>query len=166
MQDIWQAIAQDFSDIPSPAALAQAAVRLGLAVLVGAVLGYERARSGKSAGMRTHMIVAAGAALFVLIPQSAGMELADLSRVIQGIVTGIGFIGGGTILKQSERQEIHGLTTAAGLWLTAALGMAAGMGREGTVLLGTALAFFILSVLQRFEPPARDEDEHQGAKQN
>lgn len=156
MQDIWQAIVQDFSDLPSLPLLVQGLVRLSLAALVGAVLGYERGRSGKSAGLRTHMLVSTGAAMFVLISQGAGMSVGDLSRVIQGIATGIGFIGGGTILKQAQRQEIYGLTTAAGLWLTAALGVAAGMGREASAILGTLLAFFILSVLHRIEPEPRE----------
>ena len=95
------------------------------------------------------MLVALGSALFVLIPQQAAMALEDLSRVIQGIVTGVGFLGAGAILKQAEQQEVKGLTTAAGLWLTAAVGIAAGMGREASAVLGTFLAWFILSVLQR-----------------
>src|SRR4051794_25746863 len=96
-----------------------------LAAMLGGVLGVERERSGKSTGLRTHMIVALGAAMFALVPQQAGMTLADMSRVIQGIVAGIGFIGAGAILKHSEANEVYGLTTAAGLWLTAAIGMAA-----------------------------------------
>jgi putative Mg2+ transporter-C (MgtC) family protein len=148
--------------LPDLSAIVRMLVRLSLAALMGGLLGYERSRSGKSAGLRTHMLVAVGAALFVLIPQSAGMPLADMSRVIQGIVAGIGFIGGGTILKQSEKQQVHGLTTAAGLWLTAALGIAAGMGREASAILGTVLAFFILYVLGHLERYAELSDNHGG----
>jgi putative Mg2+ transporter-C (MgtC) family protein len=83
-----------------------------------------------------------------LIPQQMGDAPADLSRVIQGLVSGIGFIGAGAILKQGKRQ-VQGMTTAAGLWLTAAVGMAAGLGREASAILGTFLALFILSVLPR-----------------
>jgi putative Mg2+ transporter-C (MgtC) family protein len=145
----WEAVIEDFSDLPDVSQVIRLGVRLILAALLGGVLGFERERSGKAAGLRTHMLVALGAALFVLIPQQAGMAMADLSRVIQGVVTGIGFIGAGAILKQAEQQQVKGLTTAAGLWLTAAVGIAAGIGREASAVLGTFLALFILSALQR-----------------
>ena len=77
------------------------------------------------------------------------MPLADLSRVLQGVITGIGFLGAGTILKHEREEQIEGLTTAAGLWLTAAVGTAAGMGREASAVLGTGLAFIVLSLLPR-----------------
>jgi len=149
MGDLWQGVIEDFSDFPDAGQFIRMAVRLTLAALLGSVLGFERERTGKAAGLRTHMLVSLGAALFVLIPQQAGMALSDLSRVMQGVVSGIGFIGAGAILKQAERHEIKGLTTAAGLWLTAAIGMAAGIGRETSAILGTVLALFILSALQR-----------------
>ena len=148
-QQTWQGLAADFSDLPDLARVVQVTVRLVVAALLGGLLGYERELSGKSAGMRTHMLVALGAAVFVLVPQQAGMTIQDLSRVIQGLVAGIGFIGAGTILKRSEEQSVHGLTTAAGLWLTAALGMAVGLGRLATALLGTVLALFVLALLPR-----------------
>ena len=91
-------------------------VRLLLAALCGGLLGFERGRAGKEAGLRTHMLVTLGVAFFVLIPQQAGVSPGDMNRVIQGIITGIGFIGAGTILKLSEREEVRGLTTAAGIW--------------------------------------------------
>src|SRR5690242_292679 len=77
-------------------------VRLCIAVVLGGLIGMERERTGKSAGVRTHMLVALGAALFTVVPLEAGMRTADFSRIIQGLVTGIGFLGGGVILKQSE----------------------------------------------------------------
>ena len=94
----------------------------------------------------------------VLFPAEAGMELADLSRVIQGVATGIGFIGAGAILKRAERDEIQGLTTAAGLWLTAAIGLAAGAGQLWTPVVCAILAWIILRVLTRLEhhPSGRD----------
>ncbi|MEQ1905144.1 MAG: MgtC/SapB family protein [Pirellulaceae bacterium] len=103
--------------------------------------------AGKSAGLRTHMLVSLGAALFVLIPQQAGMSDADISRVIQGIVAGIGFLGAGTILRGMNEGEVRGMTTAAGIWLTAAIGIAAGLGREVSAILGALLAFLILAAL-------------------
>jgi putative Mg2+ transporter-C (MgtC) family protein len=132
----------------------QIVVRLLLAALLGGLLGFQRERVGKAAGLRTHMLVALGSAVFVLIPYQAGMSLADLSRVLQGVIAGIGFLGAGTILKQQEPEQIHGLTTAAGLWLTSAVGIAAGMGREASAVLGTVLAFIILSLLPRIGPKA------------
>jgi putative Mg2+ transporter-C (MgtC) family protein len=93
------------------------------------------------------MLVALGAALFVLVPQQAGVSSADMTRVLQGLATGIGFLGAGTILKKGE--EVEGLTTAAGIWLTAAIGIAAGLGREATAVLSTALALIILAALPR-----------------
>lgn len=145
----WQGVVEDFSDVPDMGQVIRLSVRLLLAALLGGVLGFERERSGKAAGLRTHMLVSVGAALFVLIPQQAGMSLSDLSRVIQGVVAGIGFIGAGAILKQAAEQEVKGLTTAAGLWLTAAIGIAAGLGRETSAILGAFLAFIILSALLR-----------------
>jgi putative Mg2+ transporter-C (MgtC) family protein len=144
----WQGVIEDFSDLPNMGQIIRLAVRLILAALLGGVLGFERQRWGKAAGLRTHMLVALGAALFVLIPQQMGETIADLSRVIQGVASGIGFIGAGAILKQGK-QEVQGVTTAAGLWLTAAVGMAAGLGRQASAVLGTFLALFILSALPR-----------------
>ena len=92
-----------------------------------------------------------GAALFAIAPLEAGMTIADAGRVFQGIATGIGFIGAGTILKLTEQQEIKGLTTAAGLWLTAAIGMAVGAGLLWIPVLATFFAFVILSVLAHVE---------------
>jgi putative Mg2+ transporter-C (MgtC) family protein len=156
--EVWREIQADFADLPGIAEVTQIVVRLLLAALLGGLVGFQRERSGKAAGLRTHMLVALGAAFFVLIPSQAGMPLADLSRVLQGIITGIGFLGAGTILKRQASEEIEGLTTAAGLWLTAAVGIAAGMGRETSAVLGTVLAFIILSLLPRVGPDADTEE--------
>ena len=119
---IWQAIQAEFADITDEREVTQVLVRLLMAALLGAVLGFEREHKGKSAGVRTHMLVSLGAALFVLSPSMAGADEQALSRVIQGIVAGIGFLGAGTILKGNGQDTSHvkGLTTAAGLWMTAA----------------------------------------------
>jgi putative Mg2+ transporter-C (MgtC) family protein len=86
------------------------------------------------------------------------MPLADLSRVLQGLLAGIGFLVAGTILKQQAPEQIHGLTTAANPWLTAAIGVAVGLGREASAILGTVLAFIILSLLPQIEPPAEAQE--------
>ena len=110
--------------------------------------------------------VALGAALFVLVPQTSGAESDAMSRVLQGVIAGIGFLGAGTILKNPEGDEGHvkGLTTAAGLWMTAAIGVAAGVGKEATALLSTLLALGIFSVMPRivrlFEKDEQKTDDH------
>jgi len=114
--------------VPDLLHVAEVAARLIGAAVLGGFVGAEREGAGKAAGLRTHMIVALGAALFVLAPAEAGLAEGDVSRIIQGVAAGIGFIGAGTILKREETNEIHGLTTAAGIWLTAAVGVAAAVG--------------------------------------
>ncbi|WP_459616923.1 MgtC/SapB family protein [Bordetella sp. 2513F-2] len=155
MHEIWQEVLNtlrsEFSDIPDTSEATRVAVRLLMATVLGGLLGYERERSGKAAGLRTHMLVALGAAVFVLAPLQGGMQIADLSRVLQGVIAGIGFLGAGAIIKLSNQQEIRGLTTAASIWLTAAIGVAAGMGRETMALASTLLALFVLAVLHRLE---------------
>lgn len=122
------------------------AATLLLAALLGGLLGFERERLGKAAGLRTHMLVALGAAIFVVAPLEAGMPRSDLGRVIQGVAAGVGFIGAGTILKIATEREIQGLTTAASLWLAAAVGLATGTGLKLVPLVGAFLAFLILRV--------------------
>src|SRR4051794_34617211 len=119
---LWVGVGQDFSDLPSGAEAVRVLVRMLIAVLLGALLGYQRECEHKAAGLRTHMLVTLGAALFVLSPHLAGMDSAALSRIIQGVVTGIGFLGGGAILKLSEERQVRGLTTAASIWLATAVG--------------------------------------------
>src|SRR4051794_23855915 len=144
---VWDALYADFSDLPDAGQVTHVVVRLLLAAALGGLLGWERERAGKAAGRRTHMLVALGAAFFVFVPQQAGMSPADLSRVIQGLVAGIGFVGAGAILKEDEGGRVRGLTTAAGIWLTAAVGVAVGLGREASAVLGTLLALLILHLL-------------------
>ena len=117
--EVWRGVQSDFADLPGVAEVTQIVLRLLLAALLGGLLGFQRERVGKAAGLRTHMLVALGSAFFVMIPYQAGMPLADLSRVLQGVITGMGFLGAGTILKRPEEEHIEGLTTAAGIWLTA-----------------------------------------------
>ena len=148
-QEVGQTIASEFSDLPDAAQVTRILLRLTLAALLGGLLGIEREQKGKAAGVRTHMLVAMGAALFVLLSQQSGMEDDAVSRVVQGIIAGIGFLGAGTILKGDDEDKVRGLTTAAGIWLTAAIGVAAGMGRESTAVLSTLLALAIFSVMPR-----------------
>ena len=146
---VWITLQAEFADIGDAAQMTRITVRLLIAALLGAILGFEREQKGKAAGVRTHMLVAMGAALFVLVPQVAGAESDAMSRVVQGVIAGIGFLGAGTILKNKDGDESHvkGLTTAAGLWMTAAIGVAAGLGRESTAVLSTLLALAVFSVM-------------------
>jgi putative Mg2+ transporter-C (MgtC) family protein len=133
------------------------AVRLGVAALLGAVPGLERQREGKVAGMRTYMLVAVGAALFTLVPSVVGVEDRDLTRVIQGIAAGVGFLGAGAILKIPEIHRIEGLTSGAAFWLTAAAGMAVGAGLFWPALVATVLGWVILDVIHRMEQWVREQ---------
>ena len=146
-QEIWITVLSEFSDTPDATQITRITLRLLVAAALGGLLGYEREKQGKSAGVRTHMLVAIGAALFVLIPQQAGASTADLTRVLQGLVAGVGFLGAGAIILGTKQVETRGLTTAAGIWVTAAIGVAAGMGRESTAVLSTLVALFVLSVV-------------------
>jgi putative Mg2+ transporter-C (MgtC) family protein len=150
---IADTVAAEFSDIPDAEQLTRLLVRLLVAALLGGLLGLERELAGKPAGLRTHMLVALGSALFVLVPLQAGMELDDLSRVIQGLLSGIGFLCAGAILKGTRDDTVQGLTTAASLWMAAAIGLSASLGRESTAVLVTLLTLAILRLegpLQRW----------------
>ncbi|MGV8835994.1 MgtC/SapB family protein [Cellvibrio sp.] len=159
MNSVWQQISNafvaEFSDLKDVSEITTLIIRLLMAALLGGILGFEREQRGKAAGIKTHMLVAIGSALFVLIPQQAGLSEQELSRVVQGIIAGIGFLGAGAILKGNDEKDLKGLTTAAGIWLTAAIGVAAGLGRESSAILCTLLALAILvampKVVDRFE---------------
>jgi putative Mg2+ transporter-C (MgtC) family protein len=132
--------------------------RLCLALLVGAIIGIERQIRHKPAGLRTHMLVSFGAALFTLISLATGTDQPNadaVSRVIQGIAAGVGFLGAGEILRESSQEsagsKIHGLTSAAAIWVCAALGIAAGCGWWQLGLIGALLSFLVLNVFKRFE---------------
>jgi putative Mg2+ transporter-C (MgtC) family protein len=127
--------------------------RLVCAFLVGGLIGLQREVRGKPAGLRTHMLVALGTTIIVLAATDSGMGAHSdaMSRVIQGIVTGMGFLGAGAILKLYDERYVLGLTTAAGMWMTAACGIAAGLGRYGLAFSGALLAWFVLAVLGRAE---------------
>lgn len=143
MDILWEELT---SGLPDARQLLHVLIRLIAASLLGAVVGFQRESAGKPAGLRTHMLVSLGTAVFVLACSAVGMSLEGLSRVIQGIVTGIGFIGAGNILKLSEERDIQGLTTAAGIWMTAAIGVAVGLGSLGVALLSTVFAVVILAL--------------------
>ena len=133
--------------LPDLAELGRVTVRLVVAAVLGGLIGAEREWVGKAAGLRTHMMVSLGACLFVLVPIETGIGEGDLTRVIQGIATGIGFIGAGTILKRADANQIQGLTTAATIWLTGAVGIAVGAGQMWLGIVCAISAWVILYIL-------------------
>ena len=124
----------------------QLVTRLLVAVLLGALIGCERELRAKNAGIRTHIMVALGAALFMVISQNgfSGAPRFDAARIAAGVVTGIGFIGGGIIMK---KKHVSGLTTAASLWVTGAVGLSAGCGMFELATLCTLLVLACLEAL-------------------
>jgi putative Mg2+ transporter-C (MgtC) family protein len=152
--------------------------RLGAATLVGCIIGLNRDLRGKPAGVRTHSIVSLGSALLTVTSLQLGwldtgapgaLDHGAVSRVMQGIITGIGFIGAGVILRDDQGKSVHGLTTAASIWLVACFGMTCGLGLWITALLALGLTLAILllggplerAVHRRFrsEEPAGKEPE-------
>ena len=143
MDIFWEELT---SGLPNARQFAHVIIRLIAATLLGAVVGAQREHAVKPAGLRTHILVSLGTAVFVLACSGSGMSSDGLSRVIQGIVTGIGFIGAGSILKLSEEKDIQGLTTAASVWMTAAIGVAVGLGSLGVALMSTLLTMIVLAL--------------------
>ena len=151
MEVLWQELTAGLNNFGQ---LERVLLRLISATPLGAIVGFEREKAGKPAGLRTHILVCLGTAIVVLACSGSQMDLDGLSRVIQGIVTGIGFIGAGSILKLSEERDIQGLTTAAGLWMTAAIGIACGLGTVGLALIATVLTLIVLGVLRLIDARA------------
>ncbi|HET7130785.1 MAG TPA: MgtC/SapB family protein [Gammaproteobacteria bacterium] len=137
--------------LPDAAQVARVVVRLVAALLAGAVIGLQRQRAGKAAGLRTHILVCMGTALFVLAGTEAALGPDGLSRIVQGVVTGIGFLGAGAIIKMEGTREIRGLTTAAGIWLTCAVGVVIGFGRMVIAVVALLLAWIVLAMLVKAE---------------
>jgi putative Mg2+ transporter-C (MgtC) family protein len=145
------AVSELTQSIPTADHLIRISLRLFVALVVGGLVGLQRELTHKPAGLRTHMLLALGTALVLITVDEAGMSKSDLSRVVQGLVTGVGFLGGGAILKLTAEHEIHGLTSAAGLWLTAAAGIAAGLGRLGLAIVGVCLGLLVLAAFIKVE---------------
>jgi putative Mg2+ transporter-C (MgtC) family protein len=130
----------------------ETALRLGSAVVIGGVLGLNRELRGKPAGMRTNALVCMGAALLTLCAAGMGSDPAAsthgyadaVSRTIQGIITGIGFLGGGVIIRDLGGTRVHGITTAATIWLSAVLGILCGIGMWAGAFVGLVLTLAIL----------------------
>lgn len=126
--------------------------RLALATLLGAAIGANREWEGKPAGLKTHALVALGAAVFTIIGLLLGAgDASATSRILQGVTAGLGFIGAGVIMRRPEAQDVQGLTTAAAIWLVAALGAAVGVGLWQTSLAAVALTLIVLGLGERID---------------
>ena len=150
MELLWQELT---GGLPDRGRLAVVLIRVIAAVVLGAIVGLQREKAGKPAGLRTHMLVSLGTTVVVLACAGIGMGLDGLSRVIQGIVTGIGFVGAGSILKLEH--DVKGLTTAASVWMTAAIGVAVGVGSIGIAVIGTVLTLIVLALVGMVEARAK-----------
>lgn len=154
LDEVAAALASELG-LPDAGTMTVIVVRVLTAAILGGIIGWERESKGRAAGLKTHVLVSIGAALFVLAPLLAGIDPGDVTRVMQGIVQGIGFLGAGAILRRGRGERVEGLTTAAGIWMTAAIGMAAGMGQEMVAVITTAMALVVFTVLPRLEMPKR-----------
>lgn len=153
---IGTTLAREFA-LPDAATVTVVTVRLLAAAVLGGLLGLERERKGRAAGVKTHILVSTGSALFVLAPLLAGIDPGDVTRVMQGIVSGIGFLGAGAIIKLGSNERIMGLTTAAGIWTTSAIGMAAGMGLLMAAMVATLVALLVFWTVPRLMRGGRQE---------
>jgi len=137
--------------LPDRNQLIHVIIRMTAAMLLGSVIGLQRESKNKPAGLRTHILVTLGTTVFIVACNSFGMSSDGLSRVIQGIVTGIGFIGAGSILKLNQERDVKGLTTSASVWMAAAIGVAVGLGALGVALLATFVTLIVLMLAGKVE---------------
>jgi putative Mg2+ transporter-C (MgtC) family protein len=119
-------------------------LRILLAAALGAAIGYQRERAGKAAGLRTNMLICMGAALFTATSIYGFSGAADPSRIAAGVVTGVGFIGAGSIILRREERYIQGLTTAATIWIVSGIGVAAGAGLYIASVVTAAVVYGVL----------------------
>jgi putative Mg2+ transporter-C (MgtC) family protein len=158
-ESFWQSLASDFDGFLSVKQWTHLIVRISAACVVGGIVGYQRQRLHKAAGVRTHMLVAVGSAFFVAVPYLDGMSQSDISRVVQGVVTGIGFLGAGVILKPHESRTVKGLTSAACIWYVAALGIACGLGKLIIAATGAVAALVILGLIPHLSSHTTDDED-------
>ena len=154
VQEITQSI---FVELPDAQTFWRVSARMVAATVLGGIVGWQRESEGKAAGLRTHMIVSLAASTVVIVCMESAMAIDHLARVIEGILTGVGFIGAGAILKNEAKERIKGLTTAATILLTTVVGITTGLGWLWVSCLIICLALLILMAMARFEPPANKE---------
>ena len=154
MESVLEMLRSELADLGDGAEIVRVVLRLFVATALGACLGWERERAGAVAGWRTHMLVALGVAVMIVASQQSGISQADLSRVLQGIFAGIGFVGAAAIIRPHNDTQVHGVTTAASIWATASIAAAAGLGLEAIAIVATIFAIVILAWLRRVERKA------------
>jgi putative Mg2+ transporter-C (MgtC) family protein len=150
----WDAVLNEITrEWPGSEALGRIVVRLTAALVLTGLIGWEREVHNKTAGLRTHLLVALGSCLFILAAWEAIKDKDTLTRVIQGIAPGIGFIGAGAIIKheKDDGREVRGLTTASSIWMAAAIGVCTGLGHIFTAILAVVLTWVVLVVLERLK---------------
>jgi putative Mg2+ transporter-C (MgtC) family protein len=145
MDVLWSELS---AGIPDSHELGIILIRLFASAILGAAIGIEREWAGKAAGLRTHVLVTTGTTVFILACIGAGMKTNSdgISRVIQGIITGIGFVGAGSIIKRESERDIQGVTTSAGIWMAAAIGVTIGLGGLGLAIIAATLTLIVLRV--------------------
>lgn len=151
LQQFGDGLAGNFLDLSNGTQAGLLVGRVLLAVALGAALGYERELRGKPDGGRTHALIALAAAAFVLVPLRCGATAADVSRIVQGLAAGVGFLGAGAIIKPTGEGAVYGLTSAASIYFTTAVGVAAGLGHGLTAVLCTSLVLAVLTFLPKAE---------------
>ena len=143
-------------------------IRLLIAIVLGGLIGYEREAQSKSAGLRTHILVCLGSCLCMIISVNIAMEYffrygytnSDPGRIAAQVVSGVGFLGAGTILANQKGRSIHGLTTAASIWVVAAVGLVDGAGYLLTAAAATLFVFIVLTLFVRLDKYMRRHSEH------
>ena len=156
MDLLWQELTLG---LDSARLAAQMLIRMVLAMLLGGLVGMQREQAGKPAGVRTHMLVCTGTAIVIIAARLDGIPQSEMSKVIEGLVAGIGFLGGGVILKLSHEREIRGVTTAASIWGTAGIGIAVGLGQVWIGVVSMVVVWLILFVLGYLEKRVWGMDE-------
>jgi putative Mg2+ transporter-C (MgtC) family protein len=147
----------------TPTPVTEVFLRLALAAVLGGTIGLEREYRHKPAGLRTNILIAVGAALFSILSLEVGTATGSPDRIAAQVVTGIGFLGAGAILRSGR--SIHGLTTAATIWVNAAIGMAAGLGVYGLAIGGAAVTVVVLALLPLVERLFEREDRGGGVRE-
>ncbi|MCK9246901.1 MAG: MgtC/SapB family protein [Anaerolineaceae bacterium] len=153
--------ANEFIDITNIADNVQITVRLMLAILLGGILGYEREQQGKAAGLRTHILVCSATTMLVLAAGPTEVLEDPISRVVQGILAGVGFLCAGSIIKNNVDNDVQGLTTAASVWFTAAIGVVVGLGQPVLSILSALLAVIVLHLMPLIFERNKDRDPHE-----
>jgi putative Mg2+ transporter-C (MgtC) family protein len=139
----------DLGDPSQLSELGRLIFRLALAMALGAIMGWQHERQGDAAGLRTHMLVAIGTTLFLLLLPQAGLSGTELGKVLASLLAGLGLLCAGILLRQRGNGRVVDLTSAGGIWVTGAIATAVGVGQATTAIVGTLFAAATLSVLRR-----------------